>query len=61
MYRAVSSLEQAHVVLSLKKTSAISILTDFLCAALPVLVIRTLQMRKSLKIGLSVLMGLGVL
>lgn len=40
---------------------AVSILTDFLCAGLPFLIMRKLQMKKKRKIGLSLLMGLGVL
>ncbi len=39
---------------------AINIFTDFTCAGLPFFVIRHLQMKSSLKIGLSTLMGLGV-
>lgn len=40
---------------------AFSIFTDFACAGLPIFILRSLQMSKSLKIGLSVTMGLGVL
>lgn len=39
---------------------AINIFTDFTCAGLPALIIRRLQINRSLKIGLSVVMGLGV-
>lgn len=38
---------------------AINVLTDFTCAGLPVFVIQKLQMKRSLKIGLSMIMGLG--
>lgn len=38
---------------------AINVFTDFTCAALPFFVIRKLQMKRSLKIGLSIIMGLG--
>ena len=40
---------------------AINIFTDFTCAGLPFFVIRKLQMKRSLKIGLSTLMGLGIM
>lgn len=40
--------------------AAINIFTDFTCAGLPALIIRRLQINRSLKIGLSVVMGLGV-
>ncbi|KAL8936178.1 MAG: hypothetical protein Q9211_004313 [Gyalolechia sp. 1 TL-2023] len=40
---------------------AINVFTDFTCAGLPFFVIRRLQMKPSLKIGLSIIMGLGVL
>ncbi|KAL8682688.1 MAG: hypothetical protein Q9186_001284 [Xanthomendoza sp. 1 TL-2023] len=39
---------------------AINVFTDFACAGLPFFVIRKLQMKRSLKIGLSIIMGLGV-
>lgn len=38
---------------------AINVFTDFACAGLPFFIIRSLQMKKSLKLGLSILMGLG--
>lgn len=38
---------------------AINIFTDFTCACLPFFILRTLQMKRSLKIGLSIIMGLG--
>ncbi|KAL6714380.1 hypothetical protein ACLMJK_007803 [Lecanora helva] len=40
---------------------AVSIITDFACAALPIFVLRNLQMKRKTKIALSVIMGLGVL
>ncbi|KAL9030590.1 MAG: hypothetical protein Q9196_001296 [Gyalolechia fulgens] len=40
--------------------AAINVFTDFTCAGLPFFVIRRLQMKPSLKIGLSIIMGLGV-
>ena len=40
---------------------AINIFTDFSCACLPFFIIRTLQMKRSFKIGLSIIMGLGFL
>lgn len=40
---------------------AINIFTDFICAGLPFLILRKVQMRRSLKIGLSMIMGLGIL
>ncbi|KAL9102530.1 MAG: hypothetical protein Q9163_002339 [Psora crenata] len=41
--------------------AAINVFTDFTCAGLPFFVIRKLQMKRSLKIGLSIIMGLGIL
>ncbi|KAL9063801.1 MAG: hypothetical protein Q9161_009262 [Pseudevernia consocians] len=41
--------------------AAINVLTDFTCAGLPVIILRSLQLKKSLKIGLSIVMGLGIL
>ena len=38
---------------------AINVFTDFTCAALPFFILRNLQIRRSLKIGLSIIMGLG--
>ncbi|KAM0801139.1 hypothetical protein BDR22DRAFT_888807 [Usnea florida] len=38
---------------------AINTFTDFTCACLPFFIVRTLQMKRSLKIGLSIIMGLG--
>ena len=40
---------------------AINVLTDFTCAGLPIIIIRNLQIKKSLKVGLSIIMGLGIL
>ena len=41
--------------------AALDILTDLVCAGIPILVIRQLQMNKRTKILLCLLMGLGVL
>lgn len=38
---------------------AINVFTDFTSAALPFFILRNLQIRKSLRIGLSIIMGLG--
>ncbi len=40
---------------------AVSIFTDFLCAGLPFFIVRKLQMKKRIKIGISLIMGLGIL
>lgn len=42
------------------KSPAINVVTDFSCAGLPFFIIRRLQIKKSLKIGLSIIMGLGI-
>ena len=38
---------------------AVDVFTDFTCADLPFFILRNLQIRRSLKIGLSIIMGLG--
>lgn len=40
--------------------AAINVVTDFTCAGLPLFIIRRLQIKRSLKIGLSMIMGLGI-
>ena len=39
----------------------LSVVTDLICAAFPIIVLRNLQVKLSTKIGLCVLMGLGVI
>ena len=39
----------------------LSIITDLICAALPAIFLRNLQISKKTKIGLSLLMGMGVM
>lgn len=41
--------------------SVLSIVTDLVCAALPVIFLRDLQINRQTKIGLCTLMGLGVM
>lgn len=53
--RIIVCAQVAHTII------AVSIFTDFFCAGLPFFVIRKLQMKKRLKIGISLIMGLGVL
>ena len=42
-------------------TLAVNAFTDFTCAFLPCFIIRNLQMKRSLKIGFSIIVGLGIL
>ncbi|KAL6714771.1 hypothetical protein ACLMJK_008196 [Lecanora helva] len=54
----MSNLQVSHIVIA---HGVLSVLTDLVCAALPAIFLRKIQINRRTKIGLCILMGLGVI